>query len=201
LIAAVLELLQERFSVDDLNFAVELAEVLLEQFEDRSAGGFFFTARDHEPLIHRPKPAHDHATPSGNAVAAWVLGRLHALTGEPRYAAAAARTLELFYPAMREHPSGFAMTAIALNEHLAQPKTLILRGRPDSVQAWAAQLAREYLPDALVLGVPDGVPGLPALLDKPARAGDVSGWLCRGVSCLEPSSDLVHLRQVLREKT
>jgi uncharacterized protein YyaL (SSP411 family) len=201
LIAAALELLQDRFSLDELHFAVELAQVLLDQFEDRAEGGFFFTAQEHERLIHRPKPGHDHATPSGNAVAAWVLNRLHALTGEPRYAAAAKRTLELFYPAMSEHPGGFAMMAIALDEHLAQPKTLVLRGRPDAVDAWNAELARDYLPDALMLGIPDGVAGLPALLDKPARAGAVNGWLCRGVSCLEPSSDLVHLRQTLKEKT
>jgi uncharacterized protein YyaL (SSP411 family) len=201
LIGAALELLQERFSVDELDFAVELAEVLLDQFEDPAEGGFFFTAREHERLIHRPKPGHDHATPSGNAVAAWALDRLHALTGEPRYAAAAQRTLELFHPAMSEHPGGFAMMAIALDEHLAQPKTLILRGGPDAVEAWSAELARDYLPDALVLGIPDGVVGLPPLLDKPARAGMVNGWLCRGVSCLEPSSDLVHLRQTLKEKT
>jgi uncharacterized protein YyaL (SSP411 family) len=200
LIAAALELLQDRFSLDELHFAVELAQVLLDQFEDRAEGGFFFTAQEHERLIHRPKPGHDHATPSGNAVAAWVLNRLHALTGEPRYAAAAKRTLELFYPAMSEHPGGFAMMAIALDEHLAQPKTLVLRGRPDAVDAWNAELARDYLPDALMLGIPDGVAGLPALLDKPARAGAVNGWLCRGVSCLEPSSDLVHLRQTLKEK-
>jgi hypothetical protein len=201
LIAALLELLQERFSVDELNFAVELADVLLDQFEDRADGGFFFTAREHERLIHRPKPGHDHATPSGNGVAAWVLGRLHALTGEGRYAAAAARALELFYPAMREHPGGFAMMAIALDEHLEQPKTLVLRGRADAVEAWKAQLTREYIPDTLLLAIPDGVPGVPPLLDKPARAGEVNGWLCRGVSCLEPSNDLVHLRQILREKT
>jgi uncharacterized protein YyaL (SSP411 family) len=201
LIAALLELLQERFSVDELNFAVELAEVLLDQFEDRAEGGFYFTAREHERLIHRPKPGHDHATPSGNAVAAWVLDRLHALTGEARYAAAAERTLELFYPAMREHPGGYAMMAIALDQHLAQPKTLVLRGRPDAVEAWKAQLAREYMPDTLLLAIPDGVPGVPPLLDKPGRTGEVNGWLCRGVSCLEPSNDLVHLRQILREKT
>jgi uncharacterized protein len=200
LIAALLELAQDRFSVDELDFTVALAEVLLEQFEDDADGGFFFTPRDHERLIHRPKPGHDHATPSGNAVAAWVLGRLHALTGEPRYAAAAARTLEVFYPAMRDQPGGFAMMAIALDEHLAQPKMLVLRGRPDALQSWKAGLAREYLPDTLVLGIPDGIAGLPALLDKPARAGEVNGWLCRGVSCLEPSSDLVHLQQILREK-
>ena len=201
LIAAGLELLQDRFSVDELGFAIEVAEVLLEQFEDGAEGGFFFTAREHERLVHRPKPGHDHATPSGNAAAAWVLNRLHALTGEARYAAAAQRTLELFYPTMREHPGGFAMMAIALDEHLAQPKTLVLRGSPDAVDTSKAELARDYLPDALVLGIPDGVVGLPQLLDKPARAGAVNGWLCRGVSCLEPTTDLVHLRQTLKEKT
>jgi len=201
LIAAVLELLQDRFSVDELNFALELADVLLDQFEDGAEGGFFFTAREHERLIHRPKPGHDHATPSGNAVAAWALGRLHALTGEPRYAAAAARTLELFYPAMRDYPGGFAMMAIALDEHLAQPKTLVLRGRQDAVTAWKAELAREFMPDTLMLAIADGVPGLPRLLDKPARPGEVNGWLCRGVSCLEPINDLPQLKQLLKEKT
>jgi uncharacterized protein len=200
LIAAVLELAQDRFSVEELDFAIELAEVLLDQFEDRAQGGFFFTAREHEKLIHRPKPGHDHATPSGNAVAAWVLNRLHALTAEPRYAAAAARTLQLFYPAMRDYPGGFAMMAIALEEHLARPKTLILRGRPDAVESWKRQLAREYLPETLVLGVADGMPGVPPLLAKPARPGEVNGWLCRGLSCLEPSSDLVHLKKILKEK-
>src|SRR6267142_1212492 len=98
LLAAVLELLQEQFSVEDLGFAGQLAGVLLEQFEDPEGGGFFFTAGDHEQLIHRPKPGHDNATPSGNALAAWGLARLAALTGEQRYALAAERVLGLFYP-------------------------------------------------------------------------------------------------------
>jgi hypothetical protein len=200
LIAAQLELLQDEFSSAQLGFAMALADVLLEQFEDPAQGGFFFTARDHERLILRPKPAHDHATPSGNAVAAWALGRLAALTGEERYARAAERTLELFYPAMLEQPGGFAMTAIALEEHLAQPRTLVLRGRPERLRAWQDELAGEYLPDTLVLAIADGAAGVPALLDKPARAGDVNAWLCSGVSCLEPIADLVHLKHTLKEK-
>src|SRR5262249_31931834 len=51
LIAAALELLQARFSSEDLAFACTLADVLLEQFEDTEGGGFFFTGRDHERLI------------------------------------------------------------------------------------------------------------------------------------------------------
>ena len=68
LIAAQLELLQDEFSVEALEFATQLADVLLEQFEDPTEGGFFFTAREHERLIHRPKPARTmrrlRATPS-----------------------------------------------------------------------------------------------------------------------------------------
>jgi uncharacterized protein YyaL (SSP411 family) len=200
LAAASLELLQDDFRLEDLQFAAALADVLLDQFEDPAAGGFFFTAREHERLIHRPKPGHDHATPSGNATAAWVLERLAALTGEERYARAAERTLELFYPAVREHPGGFAMMAIALDQHLAQPKTLVLRGSPDAIARWQAQLAREFLPDTLVLGIPDGAGGLPAPLDKPARPGKVNGWLCRGVSCLAPIDDLLQLKNTLKEE-
>src|SRR5687768_17000051 len=200
LIAALLELMQEEFSNADLQWATALADVLLEQFEDQADGGFFFTARDHESLILKPKPGQDHATPSGNAVAAWALTRLAALTGEERYARAARRTLELFDAAMREFPGGFATMAIALDDHVAQPKTLVLRGQPDALHAWRRELAREFLPDTAVLAIPDGLQGLPALLDKPRRAQPVNAWLCRGVTCLEPISDLVHLKKALKEK-
>ncbi len=200
LIAAVLELMQADFATADLEFARQLAGVLLEQFEDREGGGFFFTARDHEPLIHRPKPGHDHATPSGNAVASWALARLAALTGEERYTRAAQRTLELFYPVMRDYPAGFAAMAIALEEQLRPPATLILRGTHEALSGWQTELAREYLPETLVLAIPDGMPGLPPVLDKPQRAGAVNGWLCRGVTCLEPIGDLSVLKNTCKEK-
>jgi hypothetical protein len=200
LLAAVLELLQDRFSAPDLAFASQLADVLLEQFEDSEAGGFFFTARDHERLVHRPKPGHDNATPSGNAVAAWGLGRLAAITGDERYARSAERTLELFYPQMRDYPAGFAAMAIALDELLQPPRTLILRGASEALSAWQAELAQEFLPDATVLAIPDGTPELAAPLDKPPRPEPVNAWLCRGVTCLAPMADLVNLKKTLKEQ-
>jgi uncharacterized protein YyaL (SSP411 family) len=200
LIAAVIELLQERFSTEDLAFACALADVLLEQFEDREVGGLFFTARDHEALIHRPKPGHDNATASGNGVAAWALGRLESITGDERYARAAQRTLEVFYPSMVQYPAGFAALAIALDERLKLPRALILRGKPAALAEWQAQLTREFLPDATVLAIPEGTPSLPPLLDKPARPEPVNAWLCQGVSCLAPMADLVNLKKTLKEQ-
>jgi uncharacterized protein len=200
LIAALLELMQAEFQTRDLAWACELADVLLEQFEDRPGGGFFFTARDHEALIQRPKPGHDNATPSGNAVAAWGLGSLAALTGEERYARAAHGTVELFFPAMRDFPAGFGAMAIALEEQLSPPPVIVLRGESGALRGWQTELAREFLPDTTVLAITDGTKNLPAALDKPPRPGPVNAWLCRGVSCLEPIGDLVHLKKALKEK-
>ena len=74
LIDAILELLQIRWQSRYLFFACELADVLLDHFEDKQNGGFYFTADDHEQLVQRPKALGDEATPSGNGIAARVPG-------------------------------------------------------------------------------------------------------------------------------
>jgi hypothetical protein len=198
LLAALLELMQADFRAEDLAFANELAEVLLERFEDGVNGGFFFTSRDHEALILRPKPGADSATPSGNGLAALSLQRLAHLVGEPRYLDAAERTLRLFFPQMQRHASAFSTLCLALAEHLTPPTTVILRGRSSELGSWQARLARRYAPSTLVLGLADGIAGLPETMDKPARPG-VNAWVCRGVECLPPLSEPAALERALQE--
>ena len=108
LLAALLELMQAGFRRRDLDWAIEIADALLQRFEDAANGGFFFTSHDHEALIHRPKPAHDNATPAGNGVAAQALVTLGHWLGEPRYLDAAERTLRAFASELGERPSGVA---------------------------------------------------------------------------------------------
>jgi uncharacterized protein YyaL (SSP411 family) len=128
LLTALLELMQAEFRDHDLVFAVELADSLLTRFEDPDAGGFFFTAHDHEVLIHRPKTGHDNATPAGNGVAAFALQRLGHLLGEGRYLDAAEKTLRLFWPQIRHSPTGLGSLLGALEEALTPPDIIILRG-------------------------------------------------------------------------
>src|SRR6185503_20193892 len=200
LAAALLELLECEYEQAGLDFARALADVLLEQFEDGEVGGFFFTAKDHETLLYRPKPSNDSALPSGNGVAAFALGRLAALTGDERYARAALRTVEAFLPLLRSHPGGCGTLAQALDEILSPVSVLVLRGTPQALAGWSRQLAREFLPGTVVIAIPDGRAGLPAILDKPRRPGPVTGWLCRGPACLEPSNDLEALKQACRAR-
>jgi uncharacterized protein YyaL (SSP411 family) len=119
LLAALLELLQAGHRPEDLDFARQIADALLERFEDRERGGFYFTAHDHEVLIQRPRTAHDNAQPSGNGVAILALQRLGNLLGDPRYLAAAQRALASFWPQLERQPGGCATLAMALEAALA----------------------------------------------------------------------------------
>ena len=196
LLDAALEMLQAEFRAEDLALARDLADALLERFED-AGGGFFFTSHDHESLIYRPKPGHDNATPSGSGVAAFALARLGHLVGEPRYLDAARRSVAAFYPSMRHYPGGFASTVMALEELLAPPTIVVLRGPMPQLRPWLQELAPEFRPAALILGIDSVTHDLPAALDKPPAPGRVNAYVCKGVTCLEPVSRIEALREAL----
>ena len=190
LLSALLELMQAEFRSDDLAFAVALADTLLERFEDKEAGGFFFTAHDHESLIHRPKSGHDNATPSGNGVAAFALQRLGHVVGDGRYLAAAEKTLQLLWADLAHSPGGFSTLLLALEEALTPPETIVLRGPAEELPPWSRALGAD--PRRIVLAIPNGTAGLPLTLIKPETA-DVNAWVCRGVSCSAPIGRLEEL--------
>jgi len=196
LLDALIELAQSDLRSEDLAWARELAEVLLAQFEDREGGGFFFVSHDHERLILRPKTGHDNATPSGNGVAAYALQRLGHLLGEPRYLEAAARALQAFKPMLERQASAHTSLCLALEEHLVPPAMVVLRG--DDMAAWQRELAARYLPQTMVLAIPAGLGALPAVLDKPPD-DKVNAWVCQGVKCLPPITELAELIAVLTE--
>ena len=197
LLAALLEVLQADFRAGDLAWAEALGDALLESFRDEAGGGFFFTSHDHERLIQRPKPGHDNATPSGNGVAAWALGRLSCLSGESRFQAAAEGTLALFWPAIERSPAGFGSLLAALEETLQPPTTVIVNGPEAGFGPWREALRGAYLPGTIVLFASATEAPLPPPLAKPAGPA-VNAWVCQGVTCLSPITQMGQLRETLK---
>ena len=195
LLDALIELMQCDFRIGDMDWARELAQVLLDKFEDRERGGFFFVSHDHERLIHRAKIGHDNATPAGNGIAALALGRLGHLLGEPCFTEAAERTIKAFNPLLERQASAHTSLCIALAEQLVPPTIVILQG--DGAVTWRRELDAHYLPQTLALAIPPGVPGLPATLAKPVTDAVVNAWVCRGVKCLPPITGLDELISML----
>lgn len=186
----LLELLQCRWRTEDLAFALELVEAALKHFEDQEAGGFFFTADDHEKLIHRPKSFADESTPSGNGILCKALLTLGHLLGEQRYIDSAERALKAAMPVLAEYPDAHAAMLLALDRFLDPPETVIVRAEGDAVHAAHRILARGYHPRRASFVIPAGITGLPGLLAERKGGDDTVTYVCRGTHCLAPAIGL-----------
>jgi hypothetical protein len=180
----LLELLQCRWRDRDLELAQELAEVLLEHFED-PRGGFFFTADDHERLIHKPKPFADEAIPGGNAVAAVSLIALGHLLGERRYLDAAERTVRAGLHAVERYPEAHATLLHALEALLVPPELVVLRGTAAALVPWQRRLHAAYRPQRLAFAIPNDAELTGLLAQRTPRATAVA-YVCEGMTCRAP---------------
>ncbi|EAR20747.1 thioredoxin domain-containing protein [Nitrococcus mobilis] len=194
LLAALLEQLEARWEPHWLQWARAIADLLLARFEDKTHGGFFFTADDHEPLVQRPRPLGDDACPSGNAIAALALARLGHLLAEPRYLAAAERTVEAGAGAMKELPHGHCALITALEEQLNPVETVLIRCPPGEAAAWRGAVEQDYAPARQVFFLP-GDDGLMAI--GAVHLEGQGAWICRAHSCLPPLQTPAELTEQL----
>lgn len=148
-------------------------------------------------------PIEDAPTPSPNAVAAQVCGRLFAHTGEPRWGERHRELVEEFAgiaPVLGLHGAAWCLAA----DGLLNPAThLVVTGAMDDPVAEAMHRAalaaamprrvvRRLLPD-------DNPAALPAELRAMVRGEGARGYLCVGTRCLAPAATEAEWRTRLRE--
>jgi uncharacterized protein YyaL (SSP411 family) len=191
LVDAIIENLQARWNTETLSFAVQIADLMLDYFEDSEKGGFYFTASDHESLMHRPKPLADEAMPSGNGVAVFALQRLGHFLGEDRYIAAAERGLRNAWQGIDEYPHGHVTLLNALEEYLNPPEIIVIRGEADDIARWHDSARKIYAPTRLAFAIDENEQDLPGLLaERKAIAGETVAYRCIGTHCELPIKSL-----------
>jgi uncharacterized protein YyaL (SSP411 family) len=184
---ALLYLLQARWNKQHLDLAIHLADLLLDHFHDEESGGFYFTADDHESLMHRSKPLADEAMPSGNGIAAFALQRLGYLLGKSRYLKAAEGALRYAWQAMIEYPQGHVSLITALEEYLKPPEIVIIRGQTEEINHSRNMAAKIYAPRRLIFAIGADTKDLPGeLAERRAIDGQTIIYHCSGSHCSLP---------------
>ena len=190
LLQAVLRSLQFHWRRPRLEFAIDLADALLERFEDPQHGGFFFSDATVDVPMARSMLFQDDATPAGNAAAARALDRLGRLLGDTRYTEAAARCLARAIPAVREAPAAHCSFVAALREAAVPPRQLVIAGADPAACAQLRAVCERHDRLDCYLLAPDE-PDLPGNLAAYRTGAAAAAWLCRGMTCLPP----VHSRE------
>ncbi|MBO6782234.1 MAG: thioredoxin domain-containing protein [Alphaproteobacteria bacterium] len=156
---AAIALFEATGTGDYLDDASALAARLHANFAGND-GAFYFTDIDAQDVIVRTRTGFDNPTPSGNGLAADVLGRLYLLTGDARHRSGAEAVIRVFAGEHEQHPIGYGTLLLAAGQ---------ING--------ALQVT--------VVGEPDD-PDTQELLDTAWRSAPVQ----RTISCLAPGAPL-----------
>ncbi|MCU0611030.1 MAG: thioredoxin domain-containing protein [Candidatus Eisenbacteria bacterium] len=197
----LLELYEATFDTAFLTAALELTERLVDRFGD-PRGGFFFTSDDAETIIMRTKDVYDGAIPSANSVALGNLVRLGRMTGDGRWEAHARTLASAVAARVGAAPSAHTLLLMGL-DHLLGPATeIVIVGTPgaDDTNALVGAVRGLFLPATVVTLAGEGfhrASPLPGIGSAPAD-GRATAYVCRGETCLNPTSDPRALIEALR---
>jgi uncharacterized protein len=193
LVNALVSLYEATHSGRWIESALNLVSVMIEQFWDEAGGGFFFTGRDHEPLITRTKDPHDSSIPSGNSMAVTALLRLAGLTGRSDLREKAETTLRLFQGLMAELPSAAGQMLIALDFYVGpvQEFAIIGESKADEARRVLRAIHESFRPNkVLALKEPQDhskeIENLIPLLANKKPLGPVTTYICHDFACQAP---------------
>jgi len=172
-------------------------------------GGFFGTPIGQEqpgvPATSR-KPFVDDDRPGGNALAALVLERLHALTNEPAYRILARDTLSAMPLSAHRLGPLVATYAYAADLQVNGALHVVVAGKTADSRTrvlWGGAL-RAFRPGKIVAGYdPDTSdpatvpPPVAAVLRQQADAPEPRAYVCSGTVCSLPQSDAERLRDLV----
>jgi uncharacterized protein YyaL (SSP411 family) len=201
----LLELYEATFEIRYLEEAFRLNRIMIDLFGDTEKGGFYFTGKENEMLIARPKEGYDGAVPSGNSVAALNLIRLAHLTGDIELEKRADRLLRFLSSSVAEHPMAYSQFLISVDFMLGPSQEIVIAGDLNDpiTREMAALIRRTFLPNKILLLHPSGEAGkkVSALSPSVAHMNPINGkpavYLCSGYACKTPLADVAALRTAL----
>ena len=168
----------------------ELVDSAERQFAD-TAGGWFDTATDAEPLIVRPKETQDGATPAGGATAAAVNLRLAELTGQGRFRDAASLAIGRIERLALRYPRAFPVWLGALDFASARVTQVAIVGDPGAAATRSlVEVARRGFQPYRVVALGDPESSILGLLhDRFAIDGRATAFVCRDFACRRPVTE------------
>jgi hypothetical protein len=187
-------------------------KLAIERFGDPKAGGFFDRAKDAATLGGlevRRKPLQDSPTPGANSMAAIVLDRLYAFTGNRLYLDRAQKTLEAFAALVPQYGLFAATYGLAALLHARHPLQVVITGKAgDSKAENLERVANEIYrfakavlrvtseqlnSDSLAPGLRESLPHLNAAAPR--------ALVCAGTVCHPPVSDPDELKALLEDSS
>lgn len=206
-IQALIDLYEASFNEKYLMRALELSEVMINDFYDNEEGGFFDTSGKDKSILVRTKEDYDSAEPTGNSAAIINLLKLSALCGKDEWYDLAGSSLKAFSGKIEKMPYAMPQMLIALDWYLHKPKQIIIAGKNNDETAYRMkqELFSRFIPDKIVVMLqPDAAASSVTFASKIVKPADTTrAYICENFTCKLPVNnvkDFVNMLEPGNEK-
>jgi len=184
-----------------LKLAVELQEEQERLFHDEKYGGYYFTGKDSEELLLRPKETYDGALPSGNSLSLSNLGLLWRITGEQKWLDLLEKHCLFLKPKLEEYPPRYCSAIQGLQFYLSKGDEIVLSGPLNGAASkMQAVIFEDFRPfTALAYNEGSLAEFVPRMRDYPVST-KMKAYLCRDFACREPVDSPEDLRGLLNQE-
>jgi len=205
LIWGLLELYEATFEIRYLQTALDLNQVLIDHFWDKSTGGFFTTPDDGEALFVRQKEIYDGAVPSSNSVAMLNLLRLGRMTANVALEEMAAQIGCAFSKEVENAPVAYTQLMCALYFAFGPFYEVVIAGQSEAedMRTMLKTLRTQFVPNKVVLLNPtnEESPSIHTLVEfikgQPSIDGMATAYVCLNYNCQLPTTDPAKMLELL----
>lgn len=198
LIEGLFYLLQARWRTSDFIFLQKLLLVVKEQFEDHTAGGFYFTATKHEKLIYRMKQYADEAIPASAGVFTTVLQQLGLFLGDNQLLKSADKSLKNAMSIILQHPDFYCSFITALQVYFAPTLIIIVRGGSQDFEPWRKAAINHPQFNRFIFFIDDRQTLTGALAEQKSVNEKTIAYICEGQKCYLPIIELKEFEDALQ---
>ncbi len=189
LIWGLIELYETTFEFTYLKCAIDLNNILINDFWDEGSGGYFFTSSSTEDVIVRKKEIYDGAIPSGNSVALINLHKLYHLTQNQELKEYAVKLECAFSESIKKSPIDYTMFLCGIDFNLGPVYEVIISGDPEKkdTKEMVQSLKNKFIPNKVL--VLDNI--------REMINGKATAYICSDFTCKNPITDISEMMKLL----
>ena len=194
---ACIEFLKIDWNEKDFSFLESLTDTLLDSFQDKENGGFYYTSDTHEELIYRPKSYMDESLPSGNSIATEVLSELYELTGNNKYIKAVDKSISSAADSINRSKFSHCSLYLAAPNIKISKKLIIIRCELEKMDKYKKNIyALNTMNDNIYFIANSENVTIKGIKDK-INQGRFTAYVCQNNTCSEPIKDYESLHAII----
>ena len=162
---------------------MRVCDDLMNNFEDKEKGGFFFTSDQHEQLFYRPKSISDDSVPSGLVYATDTLLYMGFISGNQKYIEAAHGALDFIYKSIDDNLTSSVSAINLLREDNLEKEIIIVR---TNKKTWEKITDSEEYYGRCIIFIENELQNLPDYIAYKESKGEFTSYHCKGMTCQTP---------------